>query len=145
MAEGKNLPRRKFIQLSTKLALGLAGILGLGGLIRYFSFRPDPGSPASFDLGNAAEIPSGSKIIRLDIPAVIYNHGGEYSAFSLSCTHLGCLVEEDGENFTCPCHGSKFDSNGLVLKGPAEKNLQSLQVELNEDSSLTLFAKGAGK
>jgi len=145
MAEEKNLSRRKFIQLFSKLALGLAGILGLGGLVRYFSFRPDPDSPTSFDLGNASEIPSESKIFRPDIPAVIYNHGGEFSAFSLSCTHLGCLVEEDGENFTCPCHGSMFDSNGLVLKGPAENNLQSLQVELNEDGSLTLFTKGAGK
>ena len=145
MTEEKSLPRRKFIQLSTKLALGFAGLLGLGGLIRYFSFRPDPDSPASFDLGNAADIPPASKIIRPDIPAVIYNSGGEYSAFSLSCTHLGCLVEEDGEDFSCPCHGSKFDSTGRVLAGPAEKKLPSLQVKLNEDGSLTLFTKGAGK
>ena len=40
MTEEITFPRRKFLQLSAKLALGLAGILGLGGLVRYFSHEP---------------------------------------------------------------------------------------------------------
>jgi Rieske Fe-S protein len=144
MEEEKKLPRRNFIQLITSLLLGLAGLLGLGGLVRFFSFRPDPGSPTVYDLGDAADYPPGSKIIRPDIPAVIYNRGGEFSAYSLSCTHLGCLLEEDGNSFSCPCHGSRFDQNGSVLNGPAAENLLPLRIENNDDNTLTLYTKGAG-
>jgi Rieske Fe-S protein len=144
MKEEKKLPRRNFIRLITRLLLTLAGLLGLGGLVRFFSFRPDPGSPTVFDLGHAADFSPGSKIIRLDIPAVIYNRGGEFFAYSLSCTHLGCLLEENGDNFSCPCHGSRFDQTGKVLNGPAVENMLPLRIEINDDNTLTLYTKGAG-
>ena len=42
------------------------------------------------------------------------------SAVSAKCTHAGCTVvwKEKGE-FDCPCHGSRFDTSGKVLVGPA--------------------------
>lgn len=43
------------------------------------------------------------------------------------CTHLGCLPEEkksgDVSGWFCACHGSRFDTSGRVLDGPAPKNL----------------------
>ena len=50
----------------------------------------------------------------------------EFLVMEGSCTHLGCAPIEDfpvrpAENwyggFFCPCHGSKFDLAGRVLKG----------------------------
>lgn len=37
------------------------------------------------------------------------------------CTHLGCVVPWNAaENkFICPCHGSRYDNQGKVVRGPA--------------------------
>ena len=145
MKEEISFPRRKFLQLSAKLALGLAGILGLGGLVRYFSHEPAGQTPSSYNLGLAADFPTSGKLVRLDIPAIIYKTKDGFQAYSLVCTHLGCTVEEDGENFSCPCHGSLFDHNGSVLKGPATKRLPTLMVTMSEDGRLILESGGVGK
>lgn len=138
MTKEISFPRRAFLQLSAKLSLGLAGILGLGGLARYFSHKPAGRSPSNFDLGLAADFPASGELIRLDIPAVIYKTNAGFQAYSLVCTHLGCTVVEDGENFSCPCHGSQFDHNGRVLKGPATKKLPALTVITTEVGRLIL-------
>ncbi len=54
---------------------------------------------------------------------------GSKEAVSLTCTHQGCTVQmaDDGK-FHCPCHGAIFDSNGKVLKGPAERDLPRFKV-----------------
>ena len=137
----KMTTRRDFLKLITNALFGLSGLLGLGGLVRFFSYQPNQGPPTEFDLGEAANFPIGMRILRLDIPAVIYNNGGEYIAYSLTCTHLGCMVEEDGEGFACPCHGSRYDRDGAVLAGPAKKPLRRLRVEVMEDNTLRLYTK----
>lgn len=127
------LSRRDFIKLSTNALFGLGGLIGLGGLVRYFSYLPDPETPAEFDLGDIASYPVGSRTVRSDIPAVIYNRHGEIAAYSLICTHLGCTIEDDGSGFACPCHGSRFDENGAVAAGLARKPLKKLRVEVLEN------------
>src|SRR5262245_45668718 len=43
-----------------------------------------------------------------------------FDAFSMSCTHEGCLTSiVNGVRFDCPCHFSQFDANGAVIRGPA--------------------------
>jgi len=145
MVEENSINRKRFLQLSTRIALGLAGMLGLGGLIRYFSHEPSTNSPSSYDLGLAADFPSSGKLLRLDIPAVIYQTQNGFQAFSLVCTHLGCTVEEDGDNFSCPCHGSQFDQDGDVLKGPAVEDLIELKVHISNEGSLMLETGGVGQ
>jgi cytochrome b6-f complex iron-sulfur subunit len=139
MNESSNLTRRDFIKLSIKFLFGVGGLLGLGGLVRFLGYQSDPGPPSEFDLGEAAKYPVGSRTTRADIPAVIYNRAGKIAAYSLTCTHLGCTVEEDGEAYACPCHGSRFSNDGEVLKGPAQKSLRRLEVELQEDLTLRLY------
>ena len=137
------LTRRDFAKFSTHALLGLSGVLGLGGLVRFFSFQPNPAPPTEFDLGRVDDYPVGSRTLRADIPAVIYNRDGQFVAFSLTCTHLGCTVEAEEKNngFACPCHGSVYDADGVVLKGPAQKPLRKLRVELLEDQSLKLHTR----
>jgi len=47
-------------------------------------------------------------------------------AVSITCTHMGCDVEyaKDQDLIKCPCHGSKYDTKGANLKGPAKKPLR---------------------
>lgn len=51
---------------------------------------------------------------------------GALHAFSHVCTHLGCHVRWNPaeKSFDCPCHGSRFDSHGKVIQGPAVKDLE---------------------
>merc|ERR1719401_2490153 len=41
------------------------------------------------------------------------------------CTHLGCTVpwNKAANRFCCPCHGSQYDENGKVVRGPAPLSL----------------------
>ena len=132
--------RRDFLKIFTNFLFGLAGLLGLDGLARFFSYQPDPGPPTEFDLGDANNFLPGSRMILPDIPAVIYNNSGALVAYSLTCTHLGCTIEpEDEEDFACPCHGSRYTKDGSVLKGPANKPLRQLRLETLEDHTLRLY------
>ena len=47
---------------------------------------------------------------------------------SLTCTHLGCMVEPRNFGFECPCHGSRYSADGTVVKGPAASNLPKTSV-----------------
>ena len=143
MKTNNNLSRRNYLQISTRLLLWLAGLLGTGGMIRFFSHEPDSGPPAIIDLGPLTDFLSTQKIIYQDIPAVLYLNGDDLMAYSLRCTHLGCTLEESADGFSCPCHGSEFSSVGKVLKGPALADLPALQVELGPEGNLLLHTKGA--
>lgn len=58
---------------------------------------------------------------------IITKVNNQLQFFSNKCTHLGCSINqsEDGK-YLCSCHGSQFDTNGIPLKGPANKPLKKL-------------------
>lgn len=47
-----------------------------------------------------------------------------YSAVLMQCTHQENQLVVTGSGFTCSLHGSQFDKEGNVRKGPAEERLQ---------------------
>jgi Rieske Fe-S protein len=59
-----------------------------------------------------------------------------FAAVSPICTHLGCTVEIEQSRLVCPCHGSNYDREGRVLRGPAEQPLTRYPVELTTDDVL---------
>ncbi len=54
------------------------------------------------------------------------------------CVHLGCRVPwcQPSQGFECPCHGSKYNGIGEWFDGPAPRNLDRFQVELNSAGDL---------
>jgi 3-phenylpropionate/trans-cinnamate dioxygenase ferredoxin reductase subunit len=69
--------------------------------------------------------------------AVYRDDEGVAHAVSAVCTHMGCLVEWDSgaRVWGCPCHGSRFDPDGEVLRGPAKKPLKSVATGHEEPDS----------
>jgi len=135
----KNLSRRDFLKVSTNSLLALTGLLGLGGLIRFLSYKADPTPPSEFDVGPEINYTINSRTILAQIPAILIHDDEGLRAVSLVCTHLGCTVEERNFGFECPCHSSRYDPTGAVLKGPAKVDLRKLRVEKAEDGNLHVF------
>jgi len=133
------LSRRDFLKVTRTILLTASGLLGLGGLIRFLSYQSQPPAKIEFDLGLASNYAPGSRTVLPVVPALLIRTEMGFSAISLVCTHLGCTVESMPEGFSCPCHGSRFDSQGKVMRGPAAKPLISLKVKTTEDGKLQLF------
>jgi glycine/D-amino acid oxidase-like deaminating enzyme/nitrite reductase/ring-hydroxylating ferredoxin subunit len=57
--------------------------------------------------------------------AVYRDESGTLTERSAVCPHLGCVVHwNPGEcTWDCPCHGSRFDREGHVIHGPANRDL----------------------
>jgi len=133
-----DVSRRDFLKLARDGLLWLSAVLGLGGLFRFLDYEANPFQKTEFDLGSAADYPLGSRTLLVEIPAVLIHQEDGFSALSLVCTHLGCTVEQNKNEFVCPCHGSQFNLNGKVLHGPAAQPLASLRIETTEAGNLIL-------
>jgi len=61
--------------------------------------------------------------------AVFRDEEGKIHKFSAICPHLKCVVQWNTAEKTwdCPCHGSRFDSLGNVINGPALSNLEKIK------------------
>lgn len=60
--------------------------------------------------------------------AVYKNAQGEVTILSPICPHMGCTVHFNNAEKTwdCPCHGSRFDTSGKVIEGPAYHGLKPI-------------------
>lgn len=52
-------------------------------------------------------------------------------AVSPSCTHMKCDVtwNTTERSWDCPCHGARYDAEGKVLTGPADRDLEKIEIE----------------
>lgn len=54
-----------------------------------------------------------------------------YKALLMQCTHQDNQLNATGTGFTCSLHGSQFDKDGKVKKGPAEDPLTQYKAYVN--------------
>ena len=134
-----SLSRRDFLKLASSAVLTAAGLLGLDGLFRFLNTQTGPVATTDFDLGPASTYMVGSRTLRPEVPALVFCTSSGFTALSLVCTHLGCTVESKPEGFACPCHGSRFDPQGKVTRGPAQKPLNSLRTGITSDGKLHVY------
>jgi len=135
---GKELDRRSFF---LKLGLGSLSIAAAGTAVFAYQFlspnvlyEPSP----IINTGKPERYPVDS--VTLDVNSGIYIIHAKEGFFSLSavCTHLGCLTAWKPELgiIACPCHGSKFKSDGQKIEGPAPRPLPWYLVWLSDDGDL---------
>lgn len=121
-----------------KLSLGLSGALALYGLIKFLGYQSGPEQPVRFTLKPPAEYAEGRVTGVPEARAYILRDAKGLYAISAICAHLGCTVNAAGENFECPCHGSKYNGAGYVLKGPAKLPLDRVELTLSADGKVVI-------
>ncbi len=125
----KKISRRDFLGIAAFWSCITAWVVTIAGLAKFPMPALLPDISSAFKIGKPEEIPVGSEKLYPDKKVLVKRDEKGISAVSLVCTHLGCIVGKTEQGgFSCPCHGSKFDSNGNVVAGPAPKGLNWLEV-----------------
>ncbi|GGB21945.1 Rieske (2Fe-2S) protein [Puia dinghuensis] len=57
----------------------------------------------------------------------------QYSAVLMRCTHQGAELQVFGDRLQCPAHGSEFSNRGVVQNGPADTNLRTFPVTIQNN------------
>jgi Rieske Fe-S protein len=69
---------------------------------------------------------------------LVYSAGGEFRAFSATCTHLDCTVQyrKDLGVIWCACHNGKYDLTGRNIAGPPPRPLDEYRVIIQGEDIL---------
>jgi Rieske Fe-S protein len=67
---------------------------------------------------------------------VIIRGESDVQARSSKCTHWGCEVKWEKGQYLCPCHGSVFNADGTVAKGPAKRPLEAMEAKIENGQIL---------
>lgn len=147
-----NMGRRQFMNL---LTFGTATGVALGALYPVVKFFIPPaaggtggGVIAKDEVGNdvivsqfIAAHKAGDRALvqglKGDPTYMVITEDKSLASYGLNaiCTHLGCVVPWNAsENkFICPCHGSQYNSEGKVVRGPAPLSLALVHTEVVDD------------
>ena len=63
-----------------------------------------------------------------------------FVALTATCTHEACTITGfQSSVYVCPCHGSRFNTSGQVVNGPATRPLQTFATQFSGSTlSITL-------
>jgi len=142
--------RRSFLDMAL-----CGGLAGLAGAVMYPVFRylvpPARGEPGArsvtLDPENPEQVDPETRVFAFgNQPGIlIRGPGGNWKAFSATCTHLSCTVrfKADTNQIWCPCHNGFFDLNGRNLPGsPPPSPLEEYRVSVRDDGTVVV-RKGA--
>jgi Rieske Fe-S protein len=133
MTKKNNLSRRGFLGRIAGIA---ASVFSFWFIYRFLT--PEDSGGDILIQASEADIPEGGAVIFPDKHIALMRMDGALIAMSLVCTHLGCTIALDGDKFACPCHGSIFALDGTVIKGPAERRLDTYRTE-TKDGLIIVF------
>jgi len=137
---GPSIGRRDFLNEISAAALGITGLGGMVVSLRYISpnvlFEP----PSRFRVGMPEDYPVNSVSFLREQQIYVVRTAEGFTALSAVCTHPGCITElRAADNLiACPCHGSKFNRNGVKVAGPAPQPLPHLSVQLAPDGQIVV-------
>lgn len=93
-----------------------------------------PTGPTTIKVGDHAALATVGSFALLFDGAVAVKRTGTttFDALQMVCTHEGCRVlVTTNTQLDCPCHQSRFDGNGAVLRGPADRALSRYPTSYN--------------
>jgi Rieske Fe-S protein len=93
-------------------------------------------APGVYEVGHVSDFPPGT-VSRIDDGPffVIHDERGLY-ALTAICTHELCTVNVGQSELPCPCHGSIYDLQGNVIRGPAPQPLDPLELTVEADGTV---------
>lgn len=126
--------RREFIAISAAVCAGCDHVQQ-DSQVNAATSQPATTEPVtdSIDAGSIEGFPPNtvSDAFR-DQGFFIVHRDKQIFALSAICTHKGCKVRAQADqSFLCKCHGSTFDKDGRVTKGPATRDLPRLGVDVD--------------
>eukprot|EP00850_Spirogloea_muscicola_P000957 SM000003S11202 [mRNA] locus=s3:1572486:1573768:+ [translate_table: standard] len=147
-----DMNKRNTLNLLLLGAVGLPTVC-LAGPYAYFFVPPGSGGgsggiTAKDALGNDITAsgwikshPAGDRTLaqglKGDPTYLVVENGGTIANYGINavCTHLGCVVPwNQAENkFICPCHGSQYNNQGKVVRGPAPLSLALAHADIVDD------------
>ena len=151
MTEAKRISRRSFFE---KLILLLGGLMTalVGVPIIGFIFKPlfktlppvwrAVGKVDAFKIGETVAVtflensPLPWAGVTANTAAWLRRESADsFTAFSISCTHLGCPVRwrSEAQLFMCPCHGGVYYKDGSVAAGPPPLPLSRYPTRVTKD------------
>jgi len=136
--EKREESRRDFLNEITWGALGVAGLSGALWTHQFLSpdvlFEPS----TTFRAGDPDLYTVNSVTFLQEQQVYIVRTEVGFYAISAVCTHLGCITQwkPEANMIVCPCHGSKFQSNGMKIEGPATRHQPHYAINLTADGEL---------
>jgi cytochrome b6-f complex iron-sulfur subunit len=117
------LSRREFLSRST---LAVAGVAALAAGCGDGQFGPTAlsvtTSPVTIKVGSLPGLGTTGQLVKIPptIGLIAVKRTGPTTFFAVStvCTHQGCETDVIGTTLECPCHHSRFDSDGHVTQQP---------------------------
>ena len=130
-----DIDRREFVKLTigATVAAALCGCAHEGG-----ATEPSPAvAPAeagtTIDAGAASDYEANGVYDALRTKGffLVRDESGLFAIASI-CTHRNCKLRVEADKIIlCPCHGSRFNSAGHVMHGPATKDLPRFQTTVD--------------
>jgi cytochrome b6-f complex iron-sulfur subunit len=126
------MPRRDWLGLASLWSTAAALLFGTIGALRLPKAAVVAAPAKSFKVTLPDSLAAGEAFVPAGRAVAVYRDGEGVYAVSTICTHLGCVVKPVHDGFECPCHGSRFDGAGAVVKGPAPRPLPWLLVKVRD-------------
>lgn len=131
--------RRDFLGLAALWsAIGTFGV-ALLGMLRLPMPSAFPESNSRVKLGPL------NRFLNTEVTALpeqrLWIHSDDNGLYAISavCTHLGCIVSTEASGgYFCPCHGSRFNTKGKMVSGPAPRPLDYLELTISPDGQLVV-------
>jgi cytochrome b6-f complex iron-sulfur subunit len=91
-----------------------------------------PGGSIKIKVGDFPGLATVGTVVRVgDLRAAVRTDATTILGLSMICTHQQCTTSISANQFICPCHGSRYASDGTVIDGPAVNPLAHLQTSYN--------------